>query len=68
MSTIQNSPLEPVLINREVRGHSKHNIIVPIKDSEDFFIVNPLHGSADITSASELEQLHNQNDAEGNFA
>ena len=68
MSTIQNSPLEPVPINREVRGHSKHNIIVPIKDSEDFFIVNPLHGSADIISASELDMLQNQHDTDGVFA
>ena len=62
MSTIQNSP-------SGVRGmFSKHNIIVPIKDSDDFFIINPLHGSADIISASELDMLHKQNDTEGNFA
>jgi hypothetical protein len=37
-----NSPLGSV-------GHlSSHNIITPIKDSEDFFIVNPLSGNADI--------------------
>ena len=47
---------------------SKHNIITPIADSDDFFIVNPLHGSADIITAHELEMLHNQNDEKGNFA
>ena len=47
---------------------SKHNITVPIKDSEDFFIVNPLHGSADIISGSELEMLQNQQDTDGALA
>ena len=49
-------------------GLSKHNIITAIADSDDFFIVNPLHGSADIITAHELELLHNQYDEKGNFA
>ena len=51
-----------------VRGNSRHNIIVPVKDSSDFFIVNPLHQSADFISAEELEQLQNIQDANGDFA
>ena len=61
MNTKQSSP-------SEFRATSKHNIITPITDSDDFFIVNPLHGSADIITAHELEMLHNQNDEKGNFA
>ena len=61
MNTKQSSP-------SEFRATSKHNIITPIADSDDFFIVNPLHGSADIITAHELEMLHNQNDEKGNFA
>ena len=52
----------------EFRATSKHNIITAIADSDDFFIVNPLHGSADIITAHELELLHNQYDEKGNFA
>jgi hypothetical protein len=38
-----------------VRGNlSKHNIITPIADSDAFFIVNPLHKSADIISEEEF--------------
>ncbi len=46
---------------------SKHNIIVPVKDSEDFFIVNPLHKSADIISGEELKMLQNEVDENGEF-
>lgn len=61
MNTKQSSP-------SEFRATSKHNIITAIADSDDFFIVNPLHGSADIITAHELELLHNQYDEKGNFA
>ena len=61
MNTKQSSP-------SEFRATSKHNIITAIADSDDFFIVNPLHGSADIITAHELEMLHNQYDEKGNFA
>ncbi len=51
-----------------VRGLSNHNIITPIKDSEDFFIVNPLSKSADIISANEVKMLKNKLDPNGEFA
>jgi len=60
VSTTQNSPLG-------VRG-SKHNIIVPVKDSGDYFIVNPLYKSADFVSAEELNFLQNGLDANGEFS
>ena len=60
MSTTQNSPLG-------VRG-SKHNIIVPVKDSGDYFIVNPLYKSADFVSAEELNFLQNGLDTNGEFS
>ena len=60
MSTTQNSPLG-------VRG-SKHNIIVPVKDSGDYFIVNPLYKSADFVSTEELNLLQNGLDANGEFS
>jgi len=47
---------------------SKHNIITQIKDSEDFFIANPLHKSADIISANEVRMLKHQLDPSGDFA
>ena len=47
-----------------VGGHkgslSNHNIITPITDSEDYFIVNPLHKSADIITANEVIMLKNK--------
>jgi len=46
---------------------SKHNIITKIKDSEDFFIVNPLSKSADIVSANEVRMLKHQLDPNGEF-
>ena len=46
---------------------SKHNIITQIKDSEDFFIVNPLSGNADIISANEKKLLNNKIDTTGEF-
>ena len=49
-------------------GSSAHNIVVPIADSEDYFIVNPLHKSADIISAEELQLLNNATDPQGEFA
>ncbi len=52
-----------------VGGHlSNHNIITPIKDSEDFFIVNPLSGNADIISASEVKMLKNKLDPNREFS
>ena len=49
-------------------GHfSQHNIITPIADSEDFFIVNPLSKSADIISANEVKMLKNKLDPNGEF-
>lgn len=46
---------------------SRHNIISKIKDSEDYFIVNPLHKSADVISPVELKMIDNQEDPEGDF-
>jgi uncharacterized protein len=52
-----------------VRGNlSKHNIITPIADSDEFFIVNPLHKSADIISEEEFRQLQKGIDPGGEFA
>jgi len=51
-----------------VRGNSSHNIITPIKDSEDFFIVNPLSKSADIISPNEVKMLKNNLDPNGEFS
>ena len=47
---------------------SQHNIIVPITDSDEFFIVNPLHKSADIVSQNEVKMLKNKLDPTGEFA
>ena len=47
---------------------SNHNIIVPIKDSEEYFIVNPLSKSADIISANEVKMLKNNLDPSGEFS
>jgi uncharacterized protein len=48
---------------------SKHNILTPVRDSNDeFLLVNPLHGSADLISAEEKERLLLQIDPEGAFA
>jgi uncharacterized protein len=47
---------------------SNHNIIVPIADSEEYFIVNPLSKSADIISANEVKMLKNKLDPTGEFA
>jgi uncharacterized protein len=46
---------------------SQHNIITPITDSEDFFILNPLSKSADIISANEVNMLKQQLDPTGEF-
>ena len=46
---------------------SKHNIITKIKDSEDYFIVNPLSKSADIISTNEIRMLKHQLDPDGEF-
>ncbi|MDD3078880.1 MAG: radical SAM protein [Paludibacter sp.] len=46
---------------------SKHNIIVPIKDSEEFLIVNPLQKTADIISENEKNMLKNNLDPTGEF-
>ena len=47
---------------------SAYNILVPIADSEEFFIVNPLHKSADIISANEAKMLKNKLDPTGEFS
>lgn len=47
---------------------SKHNILVPITDSDEFFVVNPLYKSADILSADEMELLKKEEDPQGEFA
>ncbi len=47
---------------------SKYNIIVPVADSDAFFIVNPLHKSGDLISAGELELLQQEADPDGEFA
>ena len=47
---------------------SKHNIIVPVKDSDEFFIVNPLHKSADFISTDEIALLEKELDENGEFA
>jgi len=49
-------------------AQSKHNIISPVKDSDQFFIVNPLSGSADIISANEKKLLTMGIDPTGEFA
>ena len=49
-------------------AQSKHNIISPVKDSDQFFIVNPLSGSADIISANEKKLLAMGIDPTGEFA
>lgn len=47
--------------------HSKHNIIAGIVDSEEYFIVNPLHKSADIINQKDLDLLMSLSDPEGEF-
>ncbi|MHB9056255.1 MAG: radical SAM protein [Paludibacteraceae bacterium] len=47
---------------------SRYNIIVPVKNSDDFFIVNPLHKSADIISTDELNLLAKEQDFSGEFS
>jgi uncharacterized protein len=37
--------------------YSKHNIFSKIRDSENYFIVNPLSGNADILNAGDAEKL-----------
>jgi uncharacterized protein len=37
--------------------YSRHNIFSRIRDSEDYFIVNPLSGNADILTAEDAERL-----------
>lgn len=39
--------------------YSKHNIFSKIKDSENYFIVNLLNGSADILEPNEGQMLKN---------
>ena len=46
----------PVATIDKVR-YSKYNIISRIRDSENYFILNPLTGNADIISASEAQQI-----------
>ena len=47
---------------------SKHNIIVPVQDSDQFFIVNPLTGNADFISEEERLYLEKRIDPKGAFA
>ena len=48
---------------------SNYNIVSPVQDSEDeFLIVNPLYGSADVISAEEKEHFLKELDPEGIFA
>jgi len=47
---------------------SNHNIIVPIADSDEYFITNPLYKKADIISAAELQLLKQGIDTDGAFA
>ena len=37
--------------------YSKYNIFSKIRDSENYFIVNPLSGNADILNADDAEKL-----------
>ena len=48
---------------------SKYTIVSPVKDSTDeFLIVNPLHGSADLISAAEKDRYLTEIDPDGDFA
>lgn len=47
---------------------SKHNILVPVTGSEEFFIVNPLSNAAGFLTAEEVERLQNEQDINGEFA
>jgi uncharacterized protein len=47
---------------------SKHNIIVPVEGSDEYFIVNPLYKKADFISADELAQLKSETDIDDAFA
>lgn len=50
------------------QSQSRHNIVVPIADSDKFFLVNPLYNSADIISGEELKCLELSDDPSGEFA
>ena len=48
---------------------SKHNILTQVKDSEnEFLLLNPLYGTADLISAEEKERFLKEIDPEGEFA
>lgn len=47
---------------------SNHNIIVPVTDSEEYFITNPLYKKADFISKEEYQSLMNEEDPSGAFA
>jgi uncharacterized protein len=47
---------------------SKYNIVSKIKDSESYFIVNSLHGSADILEPEHFDQLKTQQGDLSEFA
>jgi len=47
---------------------SKHNLIVPVEGSEEYFIVNPLYKTADLISTDELTLLQSETDPDGTFA
>jgi uncharacterized protein len=47
---------------------SKHNIVVPVKDSDSFLVVNPLYEAADLITAEEKDLLLSEDDRTGDFA
>jgi uncharacterized protein len=47
---------------------SRHNIVTPVRDSSEFLVVNPLHGSADLLSPGEKEFLLTCTGANGKFS
>lgn len=49
-------------------NHSNHNILVPVADSDEFLLVNPLYQSADILSLEEVDLYMQKVDPTGDFA
>lgn len=49
-------------------NHSNHNILVPVADSDEFLLVNPLYQSADILSPEEVALFKQKADPTGEFA
>lgn len=48
-------------------NHSNHNILVPVADSDEFLLVNPLYQSADILSPEEVALYKQKADPTGEF-